>query len=90
MPAGATMNSWMSVESCACLPPLRMLSMGTGSVTPAPRCRYRGTPLEAAGCMGDRQRHAEHCISAHGRLVGRSIGVKEPVVHGRLVVGGEA
>ena len=48
MPAGATMNSWMSVESWACLPPLRMLSMGTGSVTPAPRCRYRGTPLDAA------------------------------------------
>ena len=27
-----TMNSWKSVESWACLPPLRMLNIGTGSV----------------------------------------------------------
>ena len=30
-PTGITMNSWKSVESVACLPPLRMLNMGTGS-----------------------------------------------------------
>ena len=27
-----TMNSWKSVESWACLPPLRMLNIGTGRV----------------------------------------------------------
>ena len=31
-PTGMTMNSWKSVESWACLPPLRMLNIGTGSV----------------------------------------------------------
>ena len=31
-PIGATMNSWKSVESWACLPPLRMLKNGTGRV----------------------------------------------------------
>ena len=36
-PTGMTMNSWKSVESAACCPPLRMLNMGTGSVqAPAP------------------------------------------------------
>ena len=36
-PTGMTMNSWKSVESWACLPPLRMLNIGTGSVrAPAP------------------------------------------------------
>ncbi len=29
-PTGMTMNSWKSVESWACLPPLRMLNIGTG------------------------------------------------------------
>ena len=31
-PTGMTMNSWKSVESWACLPPLRMLNIGTGRV----------------------------------------------------------
>ena len=31
-PSGMTMNSWKSVLSSACLPPLRMFAMGTGSV----------------------------------------------------------
>ena len=36
-PIGTTMNSWKSVESIACLPPLRMFTSGTGSVrAPAP------------------------------------------------------
>ena len=38
-PTGATMNSWKSVRSTACLPPLRMLKNGTGRLgaRPAPR-----------------------------------------------------
>ena len=31
-PTGMTMNSWKSVESWACLPPLRMLNIGTGRI----------------------------------------------------------
>ena len=38
----------MSVEFCACLPPFRMLNIGTGSVFPVPRCLYNGTPFDAA------------------------------------------
>ena len=31
-PTGMAMNSWKSVESWACLPPLRMLNIGTGRI----------------------------------------------------------
>ena len=44
------MNSWKSVESIACLPPLRMFTSGTGRVrAPAPpRYRYSGSPTDSA------------------------------------------
>ena len=44
------MNSWMSVEPSACLPPLTMFNIGAGRETGAPpaKYRYRGRPALAA------------------------------------------
>ena len=44
------MNSWKSVESIACFPPLRMFTSGTGRVRAAvpPRYRYSGNPTDSA------------------------------------------
>ena len=38
-PPGTTMNSWRSIELCACTPPLMTFIIGTGSVArrPPPR-----------------------------------------------------
>ncbi len=86
------MNSWKSVESAACLPPLRMLNMGTGSSRadrPA-QVSIEGKLQGEGGGAGDGQGGAEDSVGPQPRLVLRAVQVDEGLVHGRLVQGREA
>ena len=83
------MNSWMSVESLGVLAAVEDVEHWHRQRHARAQVPVQGDATGGRSRMGHRQRHAEHCIGAHGRLVGGSIGVKEPVVHGPLVVGGD-
>ena len=52
-PTGTSMNSWRSIEFCACAPPLITFIIGTGSVRASspPSQRYSGTPASAAAAF---------------------------------------
>ena len=84
-----TMNSWKSAESWACLPPFRMLNMGTGMVVGAPgqRWRYRGMFLEAAAAWATARGHAKDGVGAQVALVRRPVQPQELLVQGALVQG---
>ena len=67
-----TMNSWKSAESWACLPPFRMLNMGTGMMVGAPgqRWRYRGMFLEAAAAWATAKDTPRTALAPRLRLFG--------------------
>ena len=52
-PTGITMNSWKSTLLSACLPPLRMLAIGSGRTFARgpPRYAYKGRPLDSAAAF---------------------------------------
>ena len=67
-----TMNSWKSVESCACLPPLRMLNIGTGRIrapTP-PSQRYSGTSCEPAAAWAQASETPRIALAPSSPLLG--------------------
>ena len=74
-PTGMTMNSWKSVESWACLPPLRMLNIGTGRVR-APdtaEVAVQRQVVRGGRRVGAGERHAEDGVGAQRALVGRPV-----------------
>ena len=66
------MNSWKSVESWACLPPFRMLNIGTGSRVggSSDRWRYRGIPLDAAAAWAAASDTPRMALAPRFRLLG--------------------
>ena len=82
-----TMNSWKSVESWACLPPLRMLNIGTGS---GPRADPAEVAVERQVVrrgrrVGAGERDAEDRVGAELALVRRAVEVDEQRVDAGLV-----
>ena len=86
-PTGMTMNSWKSVESWACLPPLRMLNIGTGQDPRADAAEpaVQRHLVRARGRVGAGERHAEDRVGAELGLVGRPVELEQDVVDARLV-----
>ena len=66
-----TMNSWKSVESWACLPPLRMLNIGTGSVRApdAAEVAVERQAVRRGGGVGAGERDAEDRVRARARAL---------------------
>ncbi len=87
MPTGMTMNSWKSVESAACLPPFRMLNIGTGSVRGPCTTEIAVERQVVRGRRGvrARQRDTEDRVRAELALVGRAVELDEQLVDRGLV-----
>ena len=72
-PTGMTMNSWKSVESWACLPPLRMLNIGNRQVhrPDAAEVAIERQVVGGGGGVGTGERDAEDRVRAEPALVRR-------------------
>ena len=91
-PTGWIMNSWKSTLLSACLPPLRMFIIGTGSVVGAGAAEIavERQPDRLGRGLGDGHRDAEDGVGAELGLVGRAVELDHQLVDGALVAGFEA
>ena len=83
------MNSWKSTEFSACLPPLRMFIIGTGSARRADSAEI-GVERQLRRLRRrarDRHRHAEHRVGAELAFVRRAVERDHQPVDFRLASG---
>ena len=86
---GAILNSWKSTVLSACRPPLMTLRQGTGRIAASapPRCRYKGTPDDAAAARATAIDTPRMALAPSRALFRGAVERDQPLVDALLIGG---